>query len=252
MNFNVIEGEADFSDIYEDFKRDFLNPYLYRKELMRKYRLSENSYSKIRKQVVAETGITTKPNKYHPAIPTETSYIHKAKSKWQICKYINRKKNFFGTYENLHVAMLIRDELIKCNWDKSQLASIQNKVFGKLRDEYFKNLENIWSFLNQFHRKFNLPDKINFEVPNTGSRANMIVVTVTDIERFEDALKAWLDVEDEFKNDLKIKRVDVERKESLNNYYHQYDISFVYSSNVNEIFEVKYEQHREELEKIFT
>ena len=229
MKFTLIEGETDFSDIYNEFKQDFLNPNLLRSEIMKKFNLSENEYRKIRKQVVKETGVAAKPNKYHPVIPCETSYIHKSKSKWMIVKYVDGKKKFFGTYDDLRVAMLIRDELIKYNWDKSELEKIRNRIFTDLRDEYFKTLQNIWNILNRFHEEFHLSDKISFAVPSSGARRNMIIVTVHDIERYEDDLKSWLDCEDTFKSELNIKCVDVEQKESLNNNYNQYDISYIYS-----------------------
>ena len=162
MKFTLIEGETDFSDIYNEFKQDFLNPNLLRSEIMKKFNLSENEYRKIRKQVVKETGVAAKPNKYHPVIPCETSYIHKSKSKWMIVKYVDGKKKFFGTYDDLRVAMLIRDELIKYNWDKSELEKIRNRIFTDLRDEYFKTLQNIWNILNRFHEEFHLSDKISF------------------------------------------------------------------------------------------
>lgn len=232
MEFRVIEGETDFSEIYEDFKKDFLNPELYIRDITKKYNLTYGEYCKIRKQVVEETGVKIKPNKYHPSqISMGTSYIHRTKNnKFTVCKYHDNRKIFYGTYDDLETAQLIRDELIKCNWDKKQLNRIRNKIFKDLKQQQLDNMRDCWMFLNNFHNEYQLPGTITFEIPASGSRAGMIIVTLHHIDQTTD-LDVWLQYESIFKQELNLTRVDVEEKESWNNNRYNCDISYIYKNN---------------------
>ena len=51
---------------------------------------------------------------------------------FMINKEVNGKTEGFGTYATLQDAIIIRDCLILCNWDKSKLAEIKEKC--KIKD----------------------------------------------------------------------------------------------------------------------
>lgn len=51
-------------------------------------------------------------------------YIRKINKKYSIVKTINGKQHYYGTYNTLEDATLIRDNLIKFNWDKDYLKLI--------------------------------------------------------------------------------------------------------------------------------
>lgn len=57
--------------------------------------------------------------------------INTINGKYVIQKSINGKSSYFGTYKSLKTAQLVRNELIKCNWDKKQLNKIKNKIEEK-------------------------------------------------------------------------------------------------------------------------
>ena len=70
---------------------------------------------------------------------TGEKYIHRVSTGWVIKKYIRGTVIQFGVYYSLIDAKLVRDELIKCNWDKTQLARIiqENDVLRDVPiDEY--------------------------------------------------------------------------------------------------------------------
>ena len=60
-NFRIIEGYEPDVD-YEEFKKDFLNPYILVDELREKYGISPRKYNEYRARVLKETGLWRKPN----------------------------------------------------------------------------------------------------------------------------------------------------------------------------------------------
>lgn len=60
----------------------------------------------------------------------EDHHIHKSYGKFNIRKTRNYETTGYGTYDDIRVARRIRDRLILCNWDKSQLKSIVDDVLG--------------------------------------------------------------------------------------------------------------------------
>ena len=126
MNFNIVEGEDTYlSEIYPDFKREFLNGTSIN-DIKVMFDISERKYYRLQKRVREETGLICKPkskcrfNKFN-----EDYYIYKRDSdNYYIYKTLDGKTGYFGVYDSLEKAKFVRDELIKCDWDKSKLNQI--------------------------------------------------------------------------------------------------------------------------------
>lgn len=55
--------------------------------------------------------------------------IYEKQGAFVISKYDENKHNqYFGSYHSLEDAVLVRDELVKCGWDKSCLWSIRRRL----------------------------------------------------------------------------------------------------------------------------
>lgn len=130
INFNIIEGEQDNIN-YDKFKNDFLNPNMTINDLIKKYHISKNKYSKLRAKICDETGLKSKPsiNNNKRLLSTDTDYIHKHRGKFAIIKSFNKKRYYYGTYDNLEVAKKIRDKLVEYSWDKTQLNAIKEEIY---------------------------------------------------------------------------------------------------------------------------
>ena len=59
-------------------------------------------------------------NTYRFIYPRDNHYV--------IMKTIKREYRYFGTYSSLEDARKVRDKLIDCNWEKSQLSSILEEL----------------------------------------------------------------------------------------------------------------------------
>lgn len=70
-----------------------------------------------------------------PELPENIIYVTK---KDGVHYQIYRKKVFYGIYDSLDLAIKIRADLIKCNWDKNELNNIRKKHGVKVRDPSMK------------------------------------------------------------------------------------------------------------------
>ena len=81
-------------------------------ELVFKYDLTFNELFNLSKQL-------------HTPDKDKFKYIRKTPSKsYSIVKSINGKNIYFGSYKDENEAIIIRDELIECGWDKEELPRI--------------------------------------------------------------------------------------------------------------------------------
>lgn len=126
MNFRIIENYNE-DKLYEDFKRDFINPEVTQKDIKEKYDMGNGKYAKLRKRVCGELGLKRKPSK-----PNIRKHIIKYYDKWVIRKKIDGDLKYFGTFKNFEDAQKVRDELVKCGWDKSKYYDIRKKVMKGL------------------------------------------------------------------------------------------------------------------------
>ena len=65
-----------------------------------------------------------KPYPYTHISKTSELYIHNSNGRFMILKEINKKMEYFGTFDTMEDAIAERDLLIKCNWDYDVMESI--------------------------------------------------------------------------------------------------------------------------------
>ena len=56
------------------------------------------------------------------------AHVYRCYAKWAIKKTINKKPLYYGIYDTVYEARLVRDELIKCGWDKNELKHILKRL----------------------------------------------------------------------------------------------------------------------------
>ena len=131
VNFRIIENaDGDLDLIYNEFKKDFLNPKFHVPELKKKYDLSVAKYKHLRGKVLNETGLIEKPTLRGGRNYTITNkrYIicHKT-GKCTIYKTVNKYKKSFGTYPDFETAKLVRDKLVECDWDPEEASRLKKQ-----------------------------------------------------------------------------------------------------------------------------
>lgn len=67
---------------------------------------------------------------------TRDSNIGKHKNRFQIQKYYDGKHHYYGRYDSLDDAILVKEKLEECNWDKTRLPDILEEagIKRKIRD----------------------------------------------------------------------------------------------------------------------
>lgn len=124
--FRILEGYEPEVD-YEEFKKDFLNPFFLVKDLRKKYNISENVYKEYRDRVLDETGLWRKPSHAHQrcldgiVLTREcksAKYIQEVSNGFVIAKRKNYIVKLYGRYEDYETAKKVRDILIENDWDE--------------------------------------------------------------------------------------------------------------------------------------
>lgn len=120
INFNII-SKRDVNTIYNEFKKEFLNPSCSVRELKQNFDLSKKEYDTLRLRVLKETGLTRKPShRNNNIIINDSTYLNHNKNngKYSIVKSFNGQLQYFGQYDTKEEALMVRDNLIKQEWRK--------------------------------------------------------------------------------------------------------------------------------------
>lgn len=120
MKFRVVEQKSkNLEELYPLFKKEFLNPHTHVKDVKETLQLTNSEYKHLRNRIIDETGLDVKPNPYNPTgyYDYPNKYIHKSKN----CYVIKKDRTYYGRFSSLKDAQLVRDELIKNNWNKKIL-----------------------------------------------------------------------------------------------------------------------------------
>ena len=120
MNFRIVEGERDYSDIYEDLKQDLLDGKN-QLDTRKKYDLSVKQFHALKQQMIDE-GVEF-PETYYGAKKPENRYIYwnRRDNCYMIVKSIRGKTKRFGTYDNLEDARFVRDKLLENKWNRRRV-----------------------------------------------------------------------------------------------------------------------------------
>ena len=117
-NFRIIEGEYEDID-YESFKKDYMNQFVHKSEILKKYGLKHNRYLKYGRRVYEETGFKRKSGVPYPK--DMTNIRRAGHGKYSIYKVVNGKKLFYGTYDTVEEARKVRNFLIEHNWSSNAI-----------------------------------------------------------------------------------------------------------------------------------
>lgn len=136
--FNIIEGYEPDID-YDEFKKDFLNPYILVKELLDKYRISKKVYREYRDKILKETGLWKKPNIAQQRSVKGTpftrecknaEYIQRINGDYVVVKTIGYTTTYYGRYDDYETARMVRDILVKNNWN-NEIGMELKALYGK-------------------------------------------------------------------------------------------------------------------------
>ena len=136
--FRILEGYKPDVD-YEEFKKDFLNPFILVKELREKYGMSDRVYNEYRERVLKETGLWMKPSKAHKkfikGVPISreckcAEYIQEINGDFVVVKTRGYITKYFGRYEEYETAKKVRDTLLENNWNE-ELGEELKALYGK-------------------------------------------------------------------------------------------------------------------------
>jgi N-glycosylase/DNA lyase len=102
----MVSKENYLGELQEDLQR------LSIEELVKKYDLSFKELFELSKQIDVE-------DKY---------IIENVSGSYSVSKSVNGVSEYFGSYMDKEEAIKVRDELIKCNWDKEKFPEILNEL----------------------------------------------------------------------------------------------------------------------------
>lgn len=125
VNFNIIENYHESEETYEKFIELYNEDVLTIPEIQKLLNISANKYRKFRKKAITENRLKiqrgTCPSK-------QPKYYYKHKQGFYVVKTIHGKQVNFGVYPTESIARSIVKKLIKHNWNKKMLPSIQKEV----------------------------------------------------------------------------------------------------------------------------
>ena len=158
--FRIIENYEPEVD-YEEFKKDFLNPHMRKAEIRDKYGLSNNKYSEYRSKVLAETGLLRKPFVYNGGkVNTSrdgSEYIRKNYGFYTVIKTTRYSRKNYGSYDDYETAVMVRDKLIKHNWDTALASDLKRKYGRKRRKPALVKAEKIYDEFKKYYFDTSMP-----------------------------------------------------------------------------------------------
>ena len=117
-NFNIIEGVYDNID-FEEFKKDYMDWTMSKKDIMEKYGLTHNRYCRYGRDVFRETGF-----KRNAGVTPRNIYSNIRESgsnSYRIDKQMNGENKYCGSYPTLSKAIRVRNYLIEHDWSNEAI-----------------------------------------------------------------------------------------------------------------------------------
>ncbi|MBR0369215.1 MAG: hypothetical protein IJH63_00660 [Methanobrevibacter sp.] len=149
------------NNIYEEFKKDFINPEVKVSVIKEKYDLSPSQYRDLKNRVLTDTGLTMKPSKcgYGNIVENKDKYIAYTKSAYVIYKtFEDGHRKSYGSYDSIETARFVRDKLVENNWDDELAVNLKNKYANSRCIPSFERAMNVYDdfeelYLNNCTRK---------------------------------------------------------------------------------------------------
>lgn len=134
--FKIVENHLADID-YDEFKKDFLDPYMTAKEVKDKHDMTKGQWNEYRLRVLEEEHIDRKPSytwgkmHYMWKTPKSCEYIQKTHNGYVIAKKWGSgeksRSSFYGRYKDYDTAKYVRDKLVEADWDYTLAVMLMDK-----------------------------------------------------------------------------------------------------------------------------
>lgn len=130
LNFRIVEisdEERGYEEKYGEFKKDYLNPFTNKVDLLEKYELPVRIYNEFIERIRKETGLDKKP--IRRPISTPMTYVYSISHRWGIRKHFSElgETRYYGYYKDLDTAKMVRDKLYYSDWDEELATELVEK-----------------------------------------------------------------------------------------------------------------------------
>ena len=120
--FRIVENPHPVKIDFDEFIRDFSNPYMTINDIKKKYDMTESIWQEYRAKGLEHLGIDRKPcytyGKWaYVRGPNTASFIQKKPNGYIVVKTFGRNTKYYGRYADYDTAKLVRDKLVESDWD---------------------------------------------------------------------------------------------------------------------------------------
>lgn len=166
-NFRIIEGssDSDYEDDYPRYKEEYLACTISVHDLDKKYtHIPTTTLMRWRKRALKEEDMTRR-NSFRPITYGNQYIVSRANGRYAIRKKMNGHDTWYGTYEDLETARMVRDKLHSCNFNEDVAKELMDKYSAERipspaytyamskYDEWVKGYENPYITLNKLHEE---------------------------------------------------------------------------------------------------
>ena len=129
VNFQVVDGDYGM-DLVDDFVRCYSDRSLNVIGVMEVLGIGRGEYRRLRRYCLGEGLIVSRRHGKERKITyrSNPTYIHNHNGFFRVQKWLDGCLVYFGEYRDYRVAEKVRDRLVECDWDKSQLPRIKREV----------------------------------------------------------------------------------------------------------------------------
>lgn len=125
MNFKVVDGDTLSNEEYETLKAEYLDTNIRVVEILKRHGLTATVWAGIRKRITEETGFIRSQQRKPEKRKVSNISFHRSNGRYCVHKGKNNKTISYGYYYSYEDARKVRDELLKVDWDKSELPRIK-------------------------------------------------------------------------------------------------------------------------------
>ena len=134
MNFNIIDGDNDYTDLLPEFIKLYNNTKIPVHEIPDMLGVNLLTYRKLRRDAhdAGMIKLRRKPNKKKPTYKTHPKYYCKCIGnggfEFHVMRTINGKQLYFGNFKKEKHAKRMVELLDEYGWDKSMAGELKKKV----------------------------------------------------------------------------------------------------------------------------
>ena len=128
VNFNVQEGDYSIYDLEDEFIKLYNNPRITVESIRKKLNLSYSKYTTLRRHCLNKGMLNKRLQGRPKSKRPEPSYILLNRIGYKDYFKVVKNREYYCTASSYREAEAIVNELEKCNWDKSKVTEIKNKI----------------------------------------------------------------------------------------------------------------------------